>query len=195
MATSVLPSPVRISAILPLCSTMPPISWTSKWRMPSARLPASRTDGEGLGQQGVERLAVGDALLELVGLGAQLVVGQRRDRRLERVDVRARPAPYCFSRRSLRLPNMRVRILEIIASGEKLLQAIRRMHKKQGVRTASPLRSLVPATSGQPAACRNRAGFCGTPLRRTSKCRCGPVDRPVVPTSQLVARVGPDRPP
>jgi hypothetical protein len=35
---------------------MPPISCTSKWRIFSARLPASRHDGEGLGQQVVERL-------------------------------------------------------------------------------------------------------------------------------------------
>ena len=27
-----------------------------------------------------------------------------------------------------------------------------------------------------------RAGFCGTPFSRTSKCRCGPVERPVDPT-------------
>jgi peptidyl-prolyl cis-trans isomerase C len=43
VATSVLPSPVFISAIAPSCSTMPPISWTSKWRWPSVRLAASRT--------------------------------------------------------------------------------------------------------------------------------------------------------
>src|SRR5215470_5679057 len=42
VATRVLPSPVAISAILPSCSTMPPISCTSKWRIPSARRAASR---------------------------------------------------------------------------------------------------------------------------------------------------------
>src|SRR4051812_11530655 len=42
VAVSVLPSPVRISAIEPSCRTMPPMSWTSKWRWPRARLPASR---------------------------------------------------------------------------------------------------------------------------------------------------------
>ena len=47
--TSVLPSPVRISAILPLCSAMPPSSCTSKWRMPSVRLPASRTTANASG--------------------------------------------------------------------------------------------------------------------------------------------------
>ena len=43
VATSVLPSPVFISAILPPWSTAPPMSCTSKWRMPSARTLASRT--------------------------------------------------------------------------------------------------------------------------------------------------------
>src|SRR5919198_1837796 len=42
VATSVLPSPVAISAIVPLCSTMPPMSWTSKCRMLSVRRAASR---------------------------------------------------------------------------------------------------------------------------------------------------------
>src|SRR5438093_6606368 len=43
VATSVFPSPVAISAIFPAWSTMPPMSWTSKWRMASRRRPASRT--------------------------------------------------------------------------------------------------------------------------------------------------------
>src|SRR3989441_1032228 len=42
VATSVLPSPVAISAILPSCNTMPPMSCTSKWRMPRWRRAASR---------------------------------------------------------------------------------------------------------------------------------------------------------
>src|SRR4051812_33948896 len=42
VAVRVLPSPVLISAIEPSWSTMPPISCTSKWRWPRARLPASR---------------------------------------------------------------------------------------------------------------------------------------------------------
>src|SRR3989441_23868 len=42
VATSVLPSPVAISAILPSWRTMPPISWTAKGRTPAVRRPASR---------------------------------------------------------------------------------------------------------------------------------------------------------
>src|SRR5204863_274109 len=42
VATSVLPSPVATSAIVPLCSTMPPMSCTSKCRMPTERRAASR---------------------------------------------------------------------------------------------------------------------------------------------------------
>ena len=88
MATSVLPSPVFISAILPLCSTMPPISCTSKCRMFSTRRPGLAHDGKRLDQQVVERLAVGDALPELRGLVAELLVGERLDLRLERADLR-----------------------------------------------------------------------------------------------------------
>jgi hypothetical protein len=36
--------------------------------------------GEGFGQQGVERFAAGQALLEFGGLAAQRLVGQRGDR-------------------------------------------------------------------------------------------------------------------
>ena len=44
-------------------------------------------DGEGFDEQIVERFAVGDALAELDGLGAELLVGQRLDLRLERADL------------------------------------------------------------------------------------------------------------
>src|SRR5208337_87861 len=43
VATSVFPSPVFISEILPLCSTIPPINCTSKCRIFRKRRPASRT--------------------------------------------------------------------------------------------------------------------------------------------------------
>src|SRR5437773_1806239 len=42
VATSVLPSPVAISAILPSWSTMPPMSCTSKWRIRTVRRAAWR---------------------------------------------------------------------------------------------------------------------------------------------------------
>ena len=51
--------------------------------------------GERLGQQVVERLAVRRAGLELVGLPAQLGVGQRDEVVLERVDLRRRCARAC----------------------------------------------------------------------------------------------------
>ncbi len=50
MATRVLPSPVFISAILPSWSTLPPMSCTSKWRMPSVRMLASRTSAKASGR-------------------------------------------------------------------------------------------------------------------------------------------------
>ena len=43
--------------------------------------------GEGLDQDVVELLALGQPVLELLGAGAQLVIDQRRQLRLERVDV------------------------------------------------------------------------------------------------------------
>lgn len=46
-------------------------------------------DGEGLGQQLVECLAVGVAAPELLGLGRQLGVGESDDVAFERVDVRS----------------------------------------------------------------------------------------------------------
>src|SRR5881396_1485456 len=49
VATSVLPSPVAISAILPSWRTMPPISWTSKGRMPTVRRAASRATANASG--------------------------------------------------------------------------------------------------------------------------------------------------
>ena len=87
MATSVLPSPVFISAILPLCST--DAADELHVEVPHVQHAAAGLahDGERLGQQVVERLAVGDARAELGRLGAQLLVGQRLDRRLERVDL------------------------------------------------------------------------------------------------------------
>ena len=44
---------------------MPPISWTSKWRIPRTRPEASRHDGERLGQEVVELLALVELLAEL----------------------------------------------------------------------------------------------------------------------------------
>ena len=95
VATSVLPSPVAISAILPSCSAMPPTICTSYGTMfqvisrPTTcqlrphRPPAGVLDDrEGLGQQIVEGGALGQPLAELGGLGAQLVV--RRGRRTNR---------------------------------------------------------------------------------------------------------------
>ena len=71
VATRVLPSPVAISAIVPSCSTMPPMSCTSKWRIRTRATRRLAARGEGLGQEVVELLAAGEPLAELVGLGAE----------------------------------------------------------------------------------------------------------------------------
>ena len=51
VATSVFPSPVRISAMRPWCKVMPPIIWTSKCRMPSVRFDTSRTAANASGRR------------------------------------------------------------------------------------------------------------------------------------------------
>jgi hypothetical protein len=43
VAVIVFPSPVRISAMVPVCKAMLPISWTSYCRCLSTRFEASRT--------------------------------------------------------------------------------------------------------------------------------------------------------
>ena len=88
----VLPSPVRISAIDPPWRTMPPTSCTSKWRIPSVRLLASRTIAKTSGRISsriaLVVLAVGltEALAEAVDPGAQLLVGLQLELGLERGD-------------------------------------------------------------------------------------------------------------
>ena len=66
---------------------MPPISWTSKWRWPSARLPASRVSANVSEQQVVERLAVEVALAQRLVARAQLVVGLELELGLVVVDA------------------------------------------------------------------------------------------------------------
>ena len=87
MAVSVLPSPVRISAILPLCSAMPPISCTSKWRIfidALAGLAHRRRRPRAAGRRAS---ALGQAVLELGRLALQRLVAQRRGGGLERGDL------------------------------------------------------------------------------------------------------------
>jgi len=69
VATSVLPSPVRISENLAVVQDHPPISCTSKWRMLSTRLAASRTTAKDSGRSSASaafsaasRAFFGDAL-------------------------------------------------------------------------------------------------------------------------------------
>ena len=87
VAVSVLPSPVRISAIAPECRTMPPMSCTSKWRMPICALAGLADDRERLGQQVVELRAVARLLAQRVHPLAQLVVGLELELGLEVVDA------------------------------------------------------------------------------------------------------------
>src|SRR4029079_5297683 len=85
----------------PSCSTMPPISCTSKWRWPSVRLAASRTvakagtrmsssvlrpasSGRHSAAQGVAPSFERGA--EFGGAGLQRLVGERRDLGLQGVD-------------------------------------------------------------------------------------------------------------
>ena len=98
-------------------------------------------DGERLGQERVERLAVGDALLELGGLRLQRLVGERGDRGLERVDLPD----------GLRVLLQQALVAAAEDAGEDVgdhggFQFAAGGRKKQGVRTASPL--VAVATTG-----------------------------------------------
>ena len=86
MATSVLPSPVRISAMAPSCSTMPPIELHVEMALAEGALGGLAHGGEGGNEKVVERRAVGELGAEFVGAGAQRLVGERGDFRLERID-------------------------------------------------------------------------------------------------------------
>ena len=86
VATSVLPSPVTISAMLPLVQDH--AADHLHVVMPHAEEPpaAFAADGERLDQDVVERFAGLQALAELDGLLAQLLIGHRLVLRLQRVD-------------------------------------------------------------------------------------------------------------
>ena len=75
--------------------------------------PGLADDGERLGQQIVERFAVGEPLPELGGLVAQLFVGQRLDRRFEAL-ISATIGASRLSSRSLAVPMTFARALSMI---------------------------------------------------------------------------------
>jgi hypothetical protein len=75
-------------------------------------LPRLADHGKRLRQQRIERLALGDALLELGRLGLQRLVGKRGRRRLQRVDLAYDGA--VLLEQSLVRYRMRVRILIIV---------------------------------------------------------------------------------
>jgi hypothetical protein len=110
VAMSVLPSPVRISAILPLCSTMPPTSCTSKWRIFRVRLPPSRTTAKASGR-------MSSSELPWVTRWRSACTSPRSSSSLifsycnSMAPMRSTTRRYCLSRRSLRLPKIWVRSL------------------------------------------------------------------------------------
>src|SRR5687767_1283221 len=106
VATSVLPSPVFISAILPLCSTMPPSICTSKWRMRNVRLEASRTTAKASGSSSSSgapsacRFFNSSVLARSASSDSFSSAGSS-------ALIACTACEYCLSRRWLRLPNMR----------------------------------------------------------------------------------------
>ena len=105
VGTRVLPSPVFISAILPWWRTTPPISWTSKWRIPRVRCIASRAAAKTSGRTSSRALstsatvascrlfaelaaALGVEALGLLG-GQRLLVGDLADLLADLVDALA----------------------------------------------------------------------------------------------------------
>ena len=93
---SVLPSPVRISAMRPSFSVSPPMSCTSKWRILSVRRAASRTTAKASGARSLSaspaaRRLRNSSVLALEGLVAQclqrgLECGRLAHRRLIATD-------------------------------------------------------------------------------------------------------------
>ncbi|MDT4865003.1 hypothetical protein FQZ97_997820 [compost metagenome] len=114
VAVSVLPSPVRISEILPLCSAMPPSSWTSKWRIFMTRLEPSRTVAKASGSRSssVSPLAMRSLnSCVLARSASSLSFSNSGSSALMRVTV----LRYCLRSRSLRLPKIWVR--KLVAMG------------------------------------------------------------------------------
>ena len=70
VATSVFPSPVFISAIFPSCRTIPPISCTSKCRIPSVRRPTSRVSANAGANRRLECLLQFSLVVGIVALDA-----------------------------------------------------------------------------------------------------------------------------
>ena len=105
MATSVLPSPVRISAIFPSCKAIPPISCTSKWRMPSARTPASRTTANASGRSwsSDSPSAIRDRNSSVLARNA---ASSSACMASSSALIRATTLPIRFSSRSLRVPKI-----------------------------------------------------------------------------------------
>ena len=79
VATSVFPSPVFISAILPRCSTIPPTSCTSKCRHGEHAPPRLAHHREGIDQQIVELGTLIAPLAKLRRLRAEIFVRERAD--------------------------------------------------------------------------------------------------------------------
>jgi len=105
---------------------MPPSSWTSKWRMRSARLPASRTTANASGSScsiasrsacalsGSAAAATAAATrLRNSSVFARSAASSSRAMSGSSALMRATVREYCFSRRSLRLPKILVRTLAI----------------------------------------------------------------------------------
>src|SRR5688500_17580851 len=108
VATSVLPSPVRISAILPWCNAMPPTICTSKWRMPSVRFEASRTTANASGSTDSSGAPLATFCLSS-GVFACRAASLRASRPFSSTLMVSTFLRYSFRRRSLRLPNTALR--------------------------------------------------------------------------------------
>src|SRR5688572_11834956 len=106
VATSVSPSPVFISAILPLCSTMPPSICTSKWRMCNVRLEASRTTAKASGSSASSAAPSACRFFNSLVL-ARSASSDSFSSAGSSALIACTACEYCLSSRWLRLPNMR----------------------------------------------------------------------------------------
>ena len=104
----VLPSPVRISAILPLCKAIPPAICTSKWRIFMTRLEPSRTTAKASGSKASSDSPAAKRSRKLWVL-ARNSSSFRASSPDSSALIRSTVLRYCLRRRSLRLPKILVR--------------------------------------------------------------------------------------
>ena len=107
VAMSVLPSPVRISAMRPRCKARPPTSWTSKCRIPRVRRAASRTTAKASGAS-LSKASPAASRARNSAVLAPIASSDRACSADSKPIAASASRKEALTRRSLRLPKRRV---------------------------------------------------------------------------------------